>query len=122
MTLLVDDYDRALAHYCGTLDFECLQDQWMDDGKRWLVVKPRGGSGAALLLARAEGDSQIAAIGKQAGDRVALFLQTDDFARDHAAMIQRGVNFLEGPRREVYGTVAVFRDLYGNRWDLIEHA
>ncbi|MDI7864729.1 VOC family protein [Rhizobiaceae bacterium n13] len=121
VALVVDDYDRALAHYCGTLDFDCLQDQWLEDGKRWLVVKPKGGAGAALLLAKAEGADQIAAIGNQAGGRVGFFLQTDNFARDHAAMKQRGVQFIEEPRREEYGTVAVFRDRYGNRWDLIEH-
>lgn len=122
VTLVVDDYDRAKAFYCGALGFECLQDEVQPEGKRWVVVKPKGGDGAALLLARAVGDGQRAAIGRQAGGRVGFFLKTDDFARDHAAMLAAGVRFIEAPRHEVYGTVAVFADPYGNSWDLIQHA
>jgi catechol 2,3-dioxygenase-like lactoylglutathione lyase family enzyme len=122
VTLVVDDYDRAKAFYCNVLGFDCLQDEALPGGKRWVVVKPKGGEGAALLLAQAVGDAQQAAIGNQAGGRVGFFLKTDDFARDHAAMTARGVRFLERPRHEDYGTVAVFHDPYGNSWDLIEHS
>lgn len=122
VTLVVDDYDRAKDFYCGALGFECLQDEVQPEGKRWVVVKPKGGNGAALLLARAVSSAQKAAIGNQTGGRVGFFLETDDFARDHAAMAARGVHFLEAPRREVYGTVAVFTDPYGNSWDLIQRA
>ncbi|MBB4348864.1 MULTISPECIES: VOC family protein [Rhizobiaceae] len=122
VTLVVDDFDRARSFYCGDLGFDCVEDTSLADGKRWLVVKPKGDEGAALLLAQAADDRQLAAIGNQAGGRVGFFLKTDDFARDHAAMRARGVKFMEEPRREVYGTVAVFADPYGNTWDLIEHA
>jgi catechol 2,3-dioxygenase-like lactoylglutathione lyase family enzyme len=122
VALVVDDYDRAKAFYCGVLGFACLQDEVQPEGKRWVVVRPKGGDGAALLLAQAASDEQRAAIGRQAGGRVGFFLKTDDFARDHAAMLAAGVRFLEAPRHEVYGTVAVFADPYGNRWDLIQHA
>jgi len=122
VTLVVDDYDVAKAFYCGALGFDCLQDDVQPDGKRWLVVRPVGEAGAALLLARADGEVQQAAVGNQTGGRVGFFLKTDDFDRDHAAMVAKGVAFLETPRREVYGTVAVFADPYGNRWDLIQHS
>jgi catechol 2,3-dioxygenase-like lactoylglutathione lyase family enzyme len=119
--LLVRDYDEAIAFYVGKLGFELCEDTRLSADKRWVVVAPPGG-GAGLLLARAANDRQIAAIGEQSGGRVFLFLETDDFVRDHAAYVERGVSFVEPPRREAYGTVAVFEDLYGNRWDLIEHA
>lgn len=122
VTLVVDDYDRAKTFYCDDLGFDCIEDMSFADGKRWLVVKPKGGEGAALLLAQAADDRQRAAIGNQTAGRVGFFLKTDDFARDHTAMLSRGVRFMEEPRREVYGTVAVFADPYGNTWDLIEHA
>ncbi|MFA7413052.1 MAG: VOC family protein [Rhizobium sp.] len=122
VTLVVDDYDRAKAFYCDVLGFECVADTDLGKGKRWLVVAPKGGAGAALLLARADGERQMQAIGNQTGGRVGFYLETDDFARDHAIFLANGVQFLEEPRREVYGTVAVFTDLYGNRWDLIEPA
>jgi Lactoylglutathione lyase and related lyases len=118
-TLVVDDYDRAIAWYTGALGFTPVEDTALGDGKRWVVVAPPGG-GAALLLARAGDEAQRARIGDQAGGRVAFFLETDDFARDHAALASRGVQFEEAPRHEAYATVAVFRDLYGNRWDLLE--
>lgn len=119
VTLVVDDYDRALAFYCGKLGFVCEQDVDLGGGKRWVVVAPQSG-GAGLLLAQADGDEQTAAIGNQAGGRVGFFLHTDDFLRDHAAFVAAGVHFHEAPRFEPYGTVAVFEDLYGNLWDLIE--
>lgn len=122
VALVVDDYDRAKAFYCDCLGFECLQDEVQPEGKRWVVIRPKGGEGAALLLAQAASDSQRAAIGNQTGGRVGFFLKTDDFARDHAAMLAQGVKFREEPRHEVYGTVAVFADPYGNTWDLIQHS
>jgi catechol 2,3-dioxygenase-like lactoylglutathione lyase family enzyme len=122
VTLVVDDYNSAKAFYCDALGFDCLQDDVQPEGKRWLVVKPVGGEGAALLLAEATSENQKAAVGNQTGGRVGFFLKTDDFDRDHSAMLAKGVRFLEEPRREVYGTVAVFADPYGNTWDLIQHS
>ncbi|MBB5753213.1 VOC family protein [Prosthecomicrobium pneumaticum] len=118
VALLVRDYDEAIAFYVGALGFTLIEDVPLG-AKRWVVVAPAGG-GARLLLARAEGPAQMARIGDQTGGRVFLFLETDDFDRDHAAFTAAGVRFIETPRREAYGTVAVFEDLYGNRWDLIE--
>lgn len=120
VTLLVDDYDRAIAHYCGALGFALREDTDLGGGKRWVLVAPPGQNGAQLLLAKADGDTQRAAIGKQGGGRVMFFLNTTSFARDHAALVKQGVRFLETPRHEAYGSVAVFEDLYGNKWDLIE--
>ena len=117
--LLVRDYDEAIGFYVGKLGFELVADADQGGGKRWVVVTPSGG-GAGLLLARASGADQQARIGDQTGGRVGLFLHTDDFAADHARMSAAGVRFVEAPRHEPYGAVAVFEDLYGNRWDLIE--
>jgi catechol 2,3-dioxygenase-like lactoylglutathione lyase family enzyme len=117
VALLVRDYDEAIAFFVDKLGFKLLEDTPRGD-KRWVVVAPDAGSG--LLLARAVTDEQRAAVGNQSGGRVFLFLETDDFARAHAAMLAAGVRFLETPRREDYGSVAVFEDVYGNRWDLIE--
>jgi catechol 2,3-dioxygenase-like lactoylglutathione lyase family enzyme len=120
LALVVPDYDQAIAFYVGKLGFRLTED--IDQGrKRWVTMEPPGG-GARLLLARAEGPVQGAAIGNQAGGRVFLFLETDDFARDHAAMLAAGVTFEEAPRQESYGTVAVWRDPFGNRWDLLERS
>ncbi|WP_405823827.1 VOC family protein [Streptomyces sp. NBC_00838] len=119
VTLVVRDYDEALAFYTGPLGFELIEATDRGDGSRWVVVRPRG-SGAALLLARAADDTQRASVGAQTGGRVGFFLHTDDFARDHARMAAAGVRFLEEPRHEPYGSVAVFEDLYGNRWDLLQ--
>lgn len=121
VALLVRDYDEAIAFFVERLGFALLEDTDLGGGKRWVRVAPPGGAGTALLLARAVGPEQERHVGNQSGGRVFLFLQTDDFARDHAAMKARGVYFAEEPRRERYGTVAVFLDLYGNRWDLVEH-
>lgn len=118
-TLVVDDYDRAIDFYVRKLGFEVRQDVGLGEGKRWVVVQPVG-SNSGLLLAKAQGAEQVARIGNQAGGRVFLFLHTDDFARDYARMTSVGVHFRETPRQEPYGTVAVFEDLYGNGWDLIE--
>lgn len=119
VTLVVSDYDVAIAFYCDALGFELIEDL-PQDGKRWVVVAPQGQVSSALLLARAVNDAQRAAIGNQTGGRVAFFLETDDFTRDHQAMIKAGVNFEEAPRVEPYGIVAVFSDPFGNRWDLLE--
>lgn len=119
VTLVVPDYDVAIAFYCDALGFDLIEDTPQDE-KRWVVVAPPGQSASALLLARAVNDTQRAAIGNQTGGRVAFFLETDDFARDHRAMIKAGVNFEETPRVEPYGIVAVFSDPFGNRWDLLE--
>ncbi|MGE0237542.1 MAG: VOC family protein [Parvibaculaceae bacterium] len=119
VTLLVDDYDQAIAFYVGKLGFRLSEDRPLPAEKRWVVVTPPAG-GTGLLLAKAANGRQVAAVGNQAGGRVFLFLDTDDFKRDHAAFAARGVRFVEEPREEPYGTVAVFEDLYGTRWDLIE--
>ncbi|MFB8348039.1 VOC family protein [Streptomyces niveus] len=119
VTLVVRDYDEAIAFYTGPLGFELIEDTDRGDGSRWVVVRPRGGE-AALLLARAADETQRASVGAQTGGRVGFFLHTDDFARDHARMTAAGVRFLEEPRHEPYGSVAVFEDLYGNRWDLLQ--
>ena len=119
VALVVADYDEAIAFYVDLLGFSLVDDTPLGDGRRWVRVAPTG-TGAALLLARADGPEQAARVGDQTGGRVFLFLETDDFARDHALFSSRGVRFLEEPRFEAYGTVAVFEDLYGNCWDLIE--
>lgn len=120
MTVLVADYDDAIAWYRDRLGFALLEDVALAQDKRWVTMA--AGSGARLLLAKAEGEAQRARIGDQTGGRVFLFLETDDFERDHAAMHRAGVVFREAPRREGYGTVAVFEDLCGNLWDLIQPA
>lgn len=119
ISLLVGDYDEALSFYVGKLGFELIEDTDMGAGKRWVVVSP-GPGGSRFLLARAADDHQAARVGDQGGGRVWLFLHTDDFAGDHARMSAAGVRFLEAPRHEAYGSVAVFEDLCGNRWDLLQ--
>lgn len=121
LALVVDDYDAALAFYVGILGFLLVEDRALDDGKRWVHVRPPGG-GAELLIARAATDHQRTRVGDQTGGRVFLFLETDDFAAEHARLVARGVRFLEAPRHEAYGTVAVFVDPFGNKLDLIERA
>ena len=120
ITVVIDTYDRAIAHYTGALGFELREDTDLGGGKRWVRVAPPGSTETCLLLAQASDDAQRARIGDQTGGRVGFFLQTDDFARDHARMLAAGVEFLEAPRHESYATVAVFRDAYGNRWDLLQ--
>ena len=122
VAFLVPDYDDAIAWFRGALGFDLIEDAPLGEDKRWVVVAPPGGEGARLLLAKAADAPQRAAIGAAAGGRVAYFLETDDFSRDHAAMGARGVRFLESPRREAYGTVAVFADPWGGRWDLLQPA
>ena len=119
VTLVVADYDEAIAWYVGKLGFALIDDIDLGEGKRWVTVTPAG-QGPRLLLAEASDDVQKSRVGDQTGGRVAFFLETDDFARDHAAMLENGIDFHETPRHEPYGTVAVFADLYGNLWDLIE--
>ena len=120
VALVVRDYEEAIAYYTTCLGFSLIEDTPLDDGKRWVLVAPTKGSGTALLLARAVTPEQSARIGDQTGGRVFLFLHTDDFWRDYHEMQSRGVKFETEPRQEAYGTVALFVDLYGNRWDLLQ--
>ncbi|WP_408950889.1 VOC family protein [Lysobacter sp. Hz 25] len=120
IALVVADYDEAIAYYTQALGFVLLEDIDQGGGKRWVRVAPADDAQTALLLAQAVGEEQGSRIGNQTGGRVGFFLHTDDFWRDHAAMVGHGVRFMETPRVETYGTVAVFEDLYGNRWDLLE--
>lgn len=120
IAIVVDDYDRAIEYYTQKLGFTLLEDT-PQPGKRWVVVTPSPGSDCNLLLARASNERQSAFVGDQAGGRVFLFLQTDDFWRDYRVMKENGVTFCEEPREEEYGTVVVFEDLYGNRWDLYQN-
>ena len=120
VTLLVPDYDEAIAFYVGKLGFRLVEDTALSATKRWVVVAPPGSSETGLLLAQADSQEQIGAIGNQTGGRVFLILKTDDFDRDYARFKQAGIEFLEEPRLEAYGKVVVFRDAFGNKWDLIE--
>ena len=121
VALVVADYDEALAFYTQKLHFTVVEDTYQPaQNKRWVVVAPPGSSGTTLLLARATTPEQARFIGNQAGGRVFLFLQTDDFWRDHTAMTAAGITFVRPPSEQSYGTVAVFEDLYGNRWDLVQ--
>jgi len=120
LTLVVRDYDEAIAWYTEKLGFTLVEDTALSAANRWVVVAPSAERGASLLLAKAASPEQASRIGNQAGGRVFLFLHTEDFARDYEAFKARGVHFVEAPRQESYGTVVVFEDLYGNRWDLIE--
>ena len=117
--LLLRDYDEAIRLFTRALGFTLLEDSPSGPGKRWVRIAPAGGAGGELLLARAATPEQERAIGNQSGGRVFLFLETDDFARDYARMRAEGVRFTEEPRQEPYGSVVVFLDLYGNKWDLI---
>ncbi|WP_339779635.1 VOC family protein [uncultured Thalassospira sp.] len=123
-SIVVDDYDDAIAFYCNKIGFDLIEDTDMGDGKRWvLIAPPRAPVNATrILLARAVNDTQKRAVGQQTGGRVGFFLMTDDFKTDHARMAENGVRFLEAPRHEPYGIVAVFEDLYGNKWDLLQPA
>jgi catechol 2,3-dioxygenase-like lactoylglutathione lyase family enzyme len=124
VALVVRDYDEAIAYFTEKLGFQLLEDSGATDrngqDKRWVLVAPQGSPGTNLLLARASTPEEASRIGNQTGGRVFLFLHTDDFWRDYRAMIARGVKFLETPREQSYGTVAVFEDLYGNKWDLLQ--
>ncbi len=120
ISLLVPDYDTAIAHYCDGLGFDLIENTDMGSGKRWVLVAPPGSRETRLLLARVTKPEQVAQIGHQAGGRVFLILHTDDFARDHARFSAAGVTFMETPRDEPYGIVSVFRDAFGNLWDLLQ--
>jgi len=120
VTLVVRDYDEAIRFFTDCLRFTLMEDTPMGGGKRWVVVSPPGEKGASLLLAKAVGEEQEARVGDQTGGRVFLFLRTDDFYRDYEHMKAKGVRFTEEPRQESYGTVVVFLDLYGNKWDLVQ--
>jgi len=120
ITLLVDDYDKAIDFFTGKLNFLLIEDTKISDVKRWVLVKPQGPENCCLLLAKASNDEQKRSIGNQSGGRVFLFLQTDNFRRDYQNLIDNGIRIVREPKSEDYGTVAVFEDLYGNLWDLIE--
>lgn len=123
ISLVVEDYDAAIDFYCNKLNFDLLEDSYQpEQDKRWVVVRPPGSTGTSLLLARASKPQQTPFIGNQAGGRVFLFLATDDFERDYAAMKAKDIHFVRDPKTMDYGTVAVFEDLYGNLWDLIQFA
>ena len=118
IALIVKDYDEAIQFYTKKLDFELLEDTVIDDLKRWVVISPPGAKECYLLLAKADEEKQLASVGNQTGGRVFLF--TDDFWRDYNKMVERKINFIRHPKEEPYGTVAVFEDLYGNMWDLLQ--
>jgi len=119
--VVVKEYDEAIDFYTKVLDFDLIDDSYVpEQDKRWVVVAPPGNTGSQILLARAVGDEQSSRVGNQTGGRVFLFLYTDDFWRDYRAYLERGVEFVREPKTEDYGTVAVFRDLYGNLWDLLQ--
>jgi catechol 2,3-dioxygenase-like lactoylglutathione lyase family enzyme len=120
VALIVRDYDEALAYFTGTLNFKVIEDTRLSEDKRWVLIAPPGSKGTSLLLARAATPEQLTRIGNQTGGRVFLFLHTDDFWRDYREMTSRKVKFTRPPSEETYGTVAVFEDLYGNQWDLLE--
>lgn len=122
ITLVVDDYDEAITFYTQKLGFDLLEDTVLSEKKRWVLVSPKNSTGCSLLLAKASSDAQGRRIGNQAGGRVFLFLHTDDFWKDYNNMLKAGIIFERNPVVESYGTVAVFKDLYGNLWDLIEPA
>lgn len=120
IALVVDDYDEAISFYTEKLDFTLVEDTPQSETKRWVLIAPRGAEECCLLLAKGVGEEQRSRIGDQTGGRVFLFLKTDDFWRDYRSMRSRGVRFVREPKTEEYGTVAVFADLYGNLWDLVE--
>lgn len=120
VAILVKDYDDAIDFYLKKLNFELVEDTRLSEHKRWVVIKPPGAAGCGLLLAKAVNEQQLAAIGNQSGGRVFLFLETDNFKRDYEQMTERDIKFVRGPVDESYGTVAVFSDLYGNLWYLIQ--
>lgn len=120
LALVVSDYDEAIQFYTQKLHFQLLEDTPLSDTKRWVLVAPPGSSGCALLLAKAANEEQKSRVGNQTGGRVFLFLHTDDFWRDYRNLLSHSIHIVRGPVEEAYGTVAVFEDLYGNLWDLIE--
>lgn len=122
IALIVKDYDEAIEFYVGKLNFQLVENTRLSDVKRWVLIQPPGSSGCCLLLAKAANEQQLSVLGKQGGGRVFLFLETDDFYRDYNRMIANDIIFVRDPVVESYGTVAVFKDLYGNLWDLIQRS
>ncbi|MBS1920714.1 MAG: VOC family protein [Bacteroidetes bacterium] len=122
LALVINDYDEAIQFYTKKLGFRLIEDTVLSETKRWVLVRPPGNSECSLLLAKAAGDEQRSRIGNQTGGRVFLFLKTDDFWRDYNNFLSKGIQFIREPKKEKYGTVAVFQDLYGNLWDLIEYS
>lgn len=120
VSLVVDDYDKAIDFYVNKLQFDLIEDTHLSEHKRWVLVRPKGSNGSNLLLAQASSEEQLRCVGNQTGGRVFLFLQTDNFSRDFERMKSANVSFIRGPQEHDYGTVAVFEDLYGNQWDLIQ--
>lgn len=120
IALVVEDYDEAIGFYTKKLNFNLIEDTQLDDNKRWVIISPPGAVECSILLAKAANEKQIKSIGNQSGGRVFLFLFTDDFWRDYDAMSEKDIKFVRKPKEEIYGTVAVFEDLYGNLWDLLE--
>jgi catechol 2,3-dioxygenase-like lactoylglutathione lyase family enzyme len=120
IALVVDDYDDAIKFYVGKLNFNLIEDTRLNETKRWVLIAPRGAKECCLLLAKAADDKQRASVGNQTGGRVFLFLYTDNFEHDYREMLEKGIRFVRPPKEEEYGTVAVFEDLYGNLWDLIQ--
>lgn len=122
LALVVNDYDEAIIFYTDTLGFELIEDTTLSETKRWVLVRPKGSKECSLLLAKGVGHEQQSRIGNQTGGRVFLFLKTDDFWRDYNAYRSKGIQFIQEPKKESYGTVAVLQDIYGNLWDLIEYS
>lgn len=120
ITLMVDDYDKAIDFYINKMNFKLIEDTTLSEEKRWVLVKPFGSGDCCLLLAKAANEQQSGMIGNQTGGRVFLFLHTDNFKRDYQNLLDKGIKIIREPVEEKYGTVAVFQDIYGNNWDLIE--
>jgi len=122
IAIVVNDYDEAIKFYTGKLHFDLIEDTRLSETKRWVLVKPKGGNSCCLLLAKAANEEQRSSVGNQTGGRVFLFLHTDNFERDYQNLLDHQIEIVRQPQREEYGTVAVFKDLYGNLWDMIEPA
>jgi len=120
IAIVVNDYDEAIKFYTNKLHFELIEDTQLSETKRWVLVKPKGTDGCCLLLAKAANEEQKSRVGNQTGGRVFLFLHTDNFERDYQDLLDKKIEIVRPPQKEVYGTVAVFKDIYGNLWDLIE--
>jgi len=120
IAIVVNDYDEAIKFYTGKLHFDLVEDTQLSETKRWVLVRPKGGDSTCLLLAKAASEEQLSRVGNQTGGRVFLFLHTDNFKRDYQNLLDHQIEIVRQPQREEYGTVAVFKDLYGNLWDLIE--
>ena len=120
IAIVVNDYDDAIKFYTEKLHFELIEDTQLSETKRWVLVKPKGTGGCCLLLAKAANEEQLSRVGNQTGGRVFLFLHTDNFERDYQNLLDNQIEIVRFPQKEVYGTVAVFKDIYGNLWDLIE--